>query len=109
MRDAWARAPVPVILVTDERALFVPRLDDEHAVRSKDDERNGIGVDVARLVPRHDDVVVGEALAEVLGSALSEARARSMGERCERRANASHCVLTASRRWMLGAAAARHK
>src|SRR6266540_6236293 len=93
MRDAGTRPSVPVILVTDQRALFVARLDDEHAVRPENDERNDVVADVAWRVARHDDVVGGKTLSQVRRSALGEACARTVGERRERRAESPHLSL----------------
>ncbi len=110
MRHARAGPPVPVVLVADQGALFIPRFDDEHAVRTEDDERNDIGADIARRVARQHDVVGGQTLTEIRGSALGEAGPCAVtGERGERRAESPHFVLSVPRRAMLVAAGGSHK
>src|SRR5712691_3780118 len=102
MGAARAAPSVPVILVTDERAFLVARLDDEHTVGTEDDERNDVGAVVAWRVARHDDAVGGEPLAQLRGGALRESRPRTVtGECCERRAESPHFDLSAPRRRML--------
>ena len=73
----------PVALSGMFLLLLVARLDNQHAMRSEDDERNNVGADVTRRVARDDHKVGGQSLAQVRRDALREACARTVGERRE--------------------------
>src|SRR3979490_1982983 len=109
MRDAGSGPAVPVILVAHEGALVVARLDHQNPAWTEDDEREHVAP-VARRVARYDDVLGGQSLAQIHGGALREPCPRTVrGDRSERRAESSHCVLSTPRPWMLVAASRSHK
>ena len=74
LRQAARHAAIPVVLVAEQVALLVARLDDDDAVAADHDDRHARTV--ARRVQRKNDVVLGELLAQVRRDALGEASAR---------------------------------
>src|SRR5436309_3261915 len=103
MRGARRAAPsVPVILITDERAILVARLDDKHPVGTHDDQGHDIRAVVAWRIARQYDVVGGQPLAQLFGGSLRELCPWTVSdERRERRAESPHFDLSAPRRRML--------
>ncbi len=77
-----AFAAVPVVLIADEVALLVARLDDDDAGAADDDDRNAVAA-VARAVAGKYEVALGKLLAQVGGDPLGETAA-GIGAELER-------------------------
>ena len=75
LREATLDAPVPVVLIADQVALVVARLD-HHETPVVDDHEGDALPAVARRVPREDDAVLGQPLPEVKRDMVGEACAR---------------------------------